>query len=258
SHMSGIPDVTNYNWDKPEFDDKALERFVRSISNLSLVSAPGERFGYSNTAYEALGDVIAKVSGESFEDYVQHHILTPLGMKHSPLLWRDADTTLQTAPHVKEQGKPVVSQVFPYSRAHAPSSTLYSSIEDMSRYAIANLNRGELDGNRILKAATYDSMWKPVATAGNAQVGISWFLANLQGHRVVLHSGGDVGFNSFLVLAPDDGIAVVAMSNYAAGQCFVCDVSFDALRLMLGVAAEPKAKSTMPALDTTVLNRLTT
>jgi len=38
-----------------------------------------EKFAYSNTAYDILGDVIAKVSGESFEDYVQHNILTPLG-----------------------------------------------------------------------------------------------------------------------------------------------------------------------------------
>jgi CubicO group peptidase (beta-lactamase class C family) len=103
SHTSGIPDTVNYNWDKPEYDAGALERFVRSIADQKLVFAPGEKFAYSNTAYEMLGDVIAKVSGESFEDYVQHKILTPLGMKDSTLLVREANPQLLTSPHIMEK-----------------------------------------------------------------------------------------------------------------------------------------------------------
>lgn len=103
SHTSGIPDTTDYHWDKPEYDDGALERFVRSTANQKLIFAPGEKFAYSNTAYEILGDLIAKVSGESFEDYVQHHILTPLGMKDSTLLVRQANPSLLTSPHVEEK-----------------------------------------------------------------------------------------------------------------------------------------------------------
>src|SRR5215813_5501082 len=215
SHTSGIPDTTNYHWDKPEYDDGALERFVRSLTNQRLVFTPGERFAYSNTAYEILGDVIAKVSGESFEDYVQHHILTPLGMKDSTLLVRQANQQLLTTPHIEEHSKVVVSKIFPYNRAHAPSSTLYSNIEDMSRWALANLNHGELEGQRILKRETAESMWQPVVNAFNMKEGISWFTTVLQGHRLVMHDGGDVGFESRLMLAPDDSVAVIAMANYA-------------------------------------------
>ena len=68
-------------WDKPQYDDRALERYVRSLSNLKLDFAPGERFAYSNMALEILGDVIAKVSGEWFDDYVHHHILAPLRIR---------------------------------------------------------------------------------------------------------------------------------------------------------------------------------
>src|ERR1043166_4055777 len=102
SHTSGIPDTVNYHWDKPEYDAGALERFVRSIADQQLVFAPGDKFAYSNTAYEILGDVIAKVSGESFEDYVQHQILTPLGMKDSTLLVREANAQLLSPPTVFE------------------------------------------------------------------------------------------------------------------------------------------------------------
>ena len=178
------------------------------------IFAPGEKFAYSNTAYEILGDLIAKVSGETFEDYVQHHILTPLGMKDSTLLVRQANASLLTSPHVEEGGKLVVSKIFPYNRAHAPSSTLYSNIDDMSRWAIANLNHGELDGRRILKRETAESMWQPVVSAFNMKEGISWFTKDLQGHLLVMHDGGDVGFQSRLLLAPDDSVAIIAMANY--------------------------------------------
>ena len=254
SHTSGIPDVTGYNWDKPEYDDKALERFVRSVHDWSLVSAPGEKFGYSNTAFEILGDVIAKVSGQSFEDYVQQHILSPLGMKESTLLVRNANPELLAAPHVKKEGEVVVSQVFPYNRAHAPSSTLDSSIEDMSRWAMANLNRGELDGKRILKASTYEVLWKPVvqtrSAVESAKVGVSWFIQNYGGHRIVLHNGGDVGFTSTLLLAPDDSIAVVAMSNYLpSNACYVCELGNAALKMMLGLDSEAAKPAPAESFD---------
>src|SRR5262245_28054872 len=248
SHTSGIPDTTNYHWDKPEYDEGALERFVRSVANQKLVFTPGEKFAYSNTAYEILGDVIAKVSGERFEDYVQRHILTPLGMKDSTLLVREANPQLLTSPHVEENGKLIVSKVFPYNRAHAPSSTLYSSIEDMSRWAIANLNHGELNGRRILQREIAEVMWRPVVTAFNMKEGISWFMTDLQGHHLVMHDGGDVGFESRLLLAPDDSVAVIAMSNYAAtGKDYLQELANEALKIML--ALKPAAPETTTAAN---------
>ncbi len=255
SHLSGIPDVADYHWDKPEYDDGALERFVRSIASEKLIFAPGEKFAYSNAAYEALGDVIAKVSGESFEDYVQHHILTPLGMKDSTLLVRKANPQLLTSPHVKEGDRIVVSKIFPYNRAHSPSSTLYSNIEDMSRWAMANLNRGELDGQRILKRETIDQMWRPVTDALNLKEGISWFSAEQLGHRFVLHAGGDIGFRSFLMLAPDDGVAVVAMSNFATeGPDFVKDFTNAAMRIMLDLKESSASPAKGPVVAATELS----
>jgi CubicO group peptidase (beta-lactamase class C family) len=245
SHISGIPDTANYHWDQPEYDDGALERFVRSTANQKLIFSPGEKFAYSNTAYEILGDLISKVSGETFEDYVQHHILTPLGMKDSTLFVRQANASLLTSPHVEEGGKPVVSKVFPYNRAHAPSSTLYSNIDDMSRWAIANLNHGELDGRRILKRETAELMWQPVVMAFNMKEGISWFTKDLQGHLLVMHDGGDVGFQSRLLLAPDDSVAIIAMANYAAANKEYLQFATDALKIMLDL--KPAAPATTTA-----------
>ena len=66
SHTSGMPDVEDYEWQTPQYDDGAAERFVRSVSDRTLLWPPGRQWQYSNLAFDILGDVIAKVSGMSF------------------------------------------------------------------------------------------------------------------------------------------------------------------------------------------------
>ncbi len=237
SHISGMPDVEDYEWDKPQYDEGALERYVKSLTDKSLIAAPGTKFQYSNMAYEILGDVVAKVSGESFEDYVKHHILEPLKMQSSTLLVKKASPQFLTSPHVVGSSYDVeVSKVFPYNRMHSPSSTLYSSVLDMSRWAMANLNRGELDGKRILKSSTYDLMWKPAGEQFQ-QIGISWFLRKHKEHSTVGHSGGDTGFASNLVMIPDKSIAVVMMSNFDRAPLVVLTQA--ALDVALGTTPAP-------------------
>src|SRR5262245_24715575 len=183
THTSGMPDVEDYEWDKPQYDDGALERYVRSLTNQKLLFAPSERVQYSNMAYEILGDVVAKAAAESFDDYVQRHILAPLQMTDSTLLLKQANSMLLTWGHeLDEQGMPFPSRVFPYNRMHSPSSNLHSNVLDMARWAVANMNRGELEGHRILQASTHDMMWNPAHQLGGpggdghiSAVGISWW-----------------------------------------------------------------------------------
>jgi len=228
THTSGLPDVADYDWDKPQNDDGALERYVRSLNDRKLLWDPGTRYAYSNLAFDVLGDVIAKVSGVSFEDYVRLHILQPLGMHESTLLMDRADSTLIAAGYTRTSGgdSSIPIKAYPYNRVHGPSSDLMSSVLDMSRWAIANLNRGEMDGVRILSAASYDTLWKPAAEVEfcrppshvdcrkpGISVGLSWFLEQKNGHLVVSHGGGDDGFITELLLIPDRRFALVMMTN---------------------------------------------
>ena len=215
-HISGMPDVDGYEWDKPQYDAGALERYVRSLTGAKLVFAPGEKFRYSNMAFEILGDVVAKASGERFDDYVQAHILQPLGMRDSTLLLRQAGPKMLAWGHeLDESGDVFVSKVYPYNRMHSPSSNMHSNALDMARYAMANLNRGELDGVRILRPSTYDVLWKPAAEFNGkpSPAGVSWFVGEHRGNQMVLHEGGDPGFRTALALLPERKIAVVWMMN---------------------------------------------
>jgi CubicO group peptidase (beta-lactamase class C family) len=215
THTSGMPDVKDYLWNKPEYDDGSLERYVRSLDDKMLLWPPGQKFRYSNMAFEVLGDLVAKVSGVSFDDYVETNVLKPVGMKSSTLLYKNADPAKLARGYTKRNGVVVPVAHYPYNRAHTPSSNLHSNVEDMTRWIRVNVNRGELDGRRILKASTYDVLWKPGVPVPERDwhVGISWFLAEVQGQQIVMHSGGDDGFTTHLALLPARKAGVVMMFN---------------------------------------------
>ena len=215
NHTSGMPDVEDYEWNRPQYDAGAAERYVRSISSESMLWAPGAGWRYSNMAFDTLGDLIAKISGLSFEEYIRQNILEPLGMRRSSFIHPDIEESLRTTGHVGDP--PRVSDVYPYNRRHAPSSTLNSSVLQMTRWMLANLNRGELGGGRILRAESYERLWTPSAETGRGgdAVGLSWFLGERRGHRTVFHGGGDTGFRSYLLLVPDEGIGIVLASNWS-------------------------------------------
>jgi CubicO group peptidase (beta-lactamase class C family) len=129
THTSGMPDVKDHRWNKPEYDEGALERYVRSLEDKQLLWPPGQKFRYSNMAFEVLGDLVAKVSGMSFEDYVEASILKPVGMKSSTLLYKKADPAKMAAGHTMRNGVVVPVAHYPYNRAHSPSSNLHSNVE---------------------------------------------------------------------------------------------------------------------------------
>jgi len=214
SHTSGLPDIRDFGWDAPETDAAALERTVRDTAADPLVVVPGEEFHYSNLGYSVLGDLLAKVLHRDYESAMREMVLEPCGMSRSSLLLEDvADRAELTAPHVLDATYHVAAiDVRPYSRPHAPSSTLYASTEDMAMWIPLHLRQGEGD-HPLLSPQMYALMWTPhVGTDG--QMGLGWFLGDREGLATVSHSGGDLGYAAYLILVPDRGVGVAVLSNY--------------------------------------------
>ncbi len=226
SHTSGMSDYGDWMADlvdkNKRTDDGVLEDYVRSFGDESLVSLPGEEWNYSNSGFDVLGDVIAKVSGQSFEAYVQDHILTPLGMADSTYLFSDVAPAKLVAPHLYNENGAKEQEFYPYIRKHGPSATLFSNVNDMAAFTIAAMNHGELDGTRVLPASAYDEMWAAQATTGRwtehlgpqfTNYGLGWWVGDLNGHLTIGNYGLVSGFQSHLGIFPDEGFAVIVMLN---------------------------------------------
>jgi CubicO group peptidase (beta-lactamase class C family) len=167
-----------------------------------------------------------------FETYVKKNIFDPLGMDRSSFIYPEIPDSLRVSGHVWA-GRPIVSNVYPYNRIHAPSSTLNSNVIDMTHYAMANLNRGKYKNVQILSDTTYDLLWtNSVNLKDKPNVGAGWFLDQYKGLKAIRHSGGDTGFRSFLLLVPEKNIAVMLVSNYE--MCPTNDIAYAVLDMLLG------------------------
>lgn len=214
NHTSGMGNVENYEWDKAYTDEDAAERWTRSLSNEKLIAIPGSAYNYSNMAYDVLADVVAKVTGESFEKYVKDHILIPLQMRKSSFLLSEIDPSFRTSPH---RGIPLsVSPVYPYNRMHAASSTLNSNVIDLAHWIIANLHQGTYKGKPILSADNIALMHTSsftIDSTSNKHMGLSWFINSYQGVRVLRHDGADDGYASTLHFVPSRKLGFVILFN---------------------------------------------
>jgi CubicO group peptidase (beta-lactamase class C family) len=217
SHSAGIPDVEDYQWDDPSFSQEAVDEYIRGLRGMEPIAAPGEEFHYSNIAFDTLGRIIGEVSGKSFEEYVREAILEPLGMDSSSFLYREFDRQRLTTGHLRSEdgeGAPVPHHVYPYNRIHAPSSTLASSPRDMNRWMKANLQRGRLEGVRILPEEAYERAWRRhTVIKDETWVGLAWFHTRYRGRELYYHSGGDTGFSGVCILVPEEELGVTVMTN---------------------------------------------
>lgn len=229
SHTSGMPDMDESEYIElvahPEYDEGSAERFVRALSSRKLVANPGERFSYSNIAYNVLGDLLAKVTAQSFENTMQERVLNLSGMPHSTFEPKDIPTHLLAWPHLRSPDMKV-NPSYPYHRADAPASSLHSTVVDMCHWCITSLKRGNYLGHSILSAAGYDLMWTPVAKRGNPpnlfeEMGLGWTLGHFKGVKTICHGGAGFGATSFLLILPENNSAAILMCNEESDAHYV-------------------------------------
>lgn len=233
-HTSGMPDVEDYGWDKPEYDDEALSRWVLHESPRKPLFDPGTDRKYSNVGFEVLGVVIEQLSGLSFEAYMQRNIFEPLGMNDSTFYYPDVPEAQRTTGHQGEGQRHPISD-YPYNRRHAPSSTLNTNVEDMARFVMAMLNDGELDGVRIINSNTLRDMWDPgwvISEDPPSAAAMGWVVEDFNGHRMVRHFGSDDGFRSALLIFPDDEAGLFLVTNDEATP--MRDIARTALGELMG------------------------
>jgi CubicO group peptidase (beta-lactamase class C family) len=246
SHTSGIPDMDEFEYNDlvahPEMDEGAAERYVRTMGRLKLIHAPGEKFLYSNIAYNILGALVARVSGQTFEETMRANILLPSGMHDSTFLPSEMDPQRLVSPHLRLPAM-TVNPVTAYHRADAPASFLHASVEDMCAWAMTLLNGGVHQGRQLLSPASLNLMWTAAAQRGSPplreNMGLGWNLGHFEGVRTVSHGGGGFGWTCLFILLPDMSSGAIILSNDDSSS--IWRLNYAVIRTMLDL--EPQAGS---------------
>jgi CubicO group peptidase (beta-lactamase class C family) len=200
------------------------------------VAKPGERFFYLNEGYVILGEIIRKVSGMPYDEYVARHILKPLGMGRTYFKADDVSKDPDVAvPYiVDEEGRRLASR-FPFGITS--DGGLLSNVIDMSRYVAMLVNGGELNGVRVisreyLELAERKYIDVPWRVIGDEGYGYGLVVSdNFMGERLISHGGNVLVYTAYMAYMPARGVGVVVMAN-AQGYP-LANVGMYALALML-------------------------
>ena len=217
-HTSGIGHPEDYGWDNPEFADGALERHVRGLADHKLIELAPGTISYSDIAYNVLGDLIAKVSGMSYEAYMHSHLFQPLDMsKTTTMPPRQRDPALLATGYEQDAAGVIKQSYYPYNRMHVPCGCVASNVLEMTRYATAHLHRGELDGVRILQPQSYTDLWAVQVHEARSDVpddsALGWWVRRGNIELVVSHDGADDGFQSHFRLWTESQLSIVVLCN---------------------------------------------
>lgn len=235
SHQGGLACEWPEPLDPTDLADDALPRIAAGEPE-RLPVGPGELFSYCNVGFWLVGGAIARVLGTSFEEAMQARILDPLALTFTGF---DPDAAAKPHNQLEPGADEHRAGEDAYPRARRPSGGLWSSVQDLLRFA-----DHQLGGAGPLTAESVAEMQRPHIPTGSYAYGLGWFLSDLDGRRVVEHGGSAAGYESLLLLVPDDGIAFAALSNSSRGGAAIRDV-----REQLGLGQQELADAPLPAAD---------
>jgi len=184
---------------------------------------------------------VEKVSGQSYADYVTHYILEPLDMRHSY-----ASRVPALADGLAEGHYYMFGHAFRWELAlppaHFPAGFLIASVEDMTHYAIAQLNDGRYGDTAILSAHGMTELHAPaIPTGGGAHYAMGWEVGTLDGMRFIAHEGANTTFRSNIYLLPEQGWGVILLANAHGFEQFLqlTEVAKGVLNMLNGKASTP-------------------
>jgi CubicO group peptidase (beta-lactamase class C family) len=212
SHTAGFQ-----NDDPPpgRADESALGKEIRSWKADRVFAAPGDVYSYSNLGYWVAGYVAETLAGKPYATVVEQQILTPLGMTRSTFYLDTASTFAMAQGHRGSIGKAVVVRPIPDNPAGWPSGALFSTANDLSRWLVALLNDGRIEGTQVLRKGLFDQLAAAHSEvpSTHSQYGYGLARGDHRGVTMLQHGGTRAGYGSFIRIVPEKKIAIVVLTN---------------------------------------------
>lgn len=208
NHTSGIPSRAP----QANMPNATLQDHVRALAAVSLDNAPGEQHEYASPNYLVLGAIIEQVTGQSYGEYIQQRIFTPLDMQHS-FTGQDVATQQGMAQgHRYWFGFPVPATL-PYESDRMPTAAVISSASDLAHYLLAQLNGGSFNGRPALSPAGVAEMHRPTAPSEGFSYAMGWRVGPIDGVPAIHHGGIVPHFRGKMVMLPEQRWGVAVLTN---------------------------------------------
>ena len=236
SHSSGLPNPIPLNWihlegEKAPESAVFLPELLKNHGELKYV--PGEDASYSNIGYLVLGELVARVSGKTYEAFVTEEILQPLGMMETGFAHQGTIATQAATGHQRhwtlyglalrwmapnKVWGPDVNGFRTFGRFYvngAPWGGLIGSVDDAARFLVIHTGGGKLGDGRMMKDGTVKLMQHAYITKEGEPMpfGLGWHVGDTDNRPYIYHMGGGAGFFTEMRIYPEERLGIVAMAN---------------------------------------------
>ena len=223
----------------PDGGNFTVPDILHNLQYLKPVTSFRSQYAYDNNLYIVAGEVVARVSGKSWEDFISTRILGPLGMGHSAATFeRLRDTSDVIDGHSRVDGK---VRVIARHRGQVDDAAggIYSCISDLSKWVLLHLSHGKYgaddpksgaDSGRLFSEAVLRERWTPqtILPMGGpgpynthfAAYGLGFGLSDVKGYKQISHNGGLEGMVTQITMIPELGLGIIVLTNAEEGGAF--------------------------------------
>jgi CubicO group peptidase (beta-lactamase class C family) len=244
THTSGIKCyLTDMRHDFP--NDTSLDQFVQVVSKEPLKFAPGEKWSYSNTGFVLLGMIIQKVTGRTFDAFLDARVFEPLGMTATRHDSRDEIISNRAVGYLwAGPGGLRNCDFLKYLMMYQGDGGILSNVLDLAKFEAA------LSDDQFLTSSSRDAMWTQVKLNNGKthDYGLGWFVDNVNGHKHIFHPGGSPGTAAMISRYPDDRLTIIFLTNGGATYAQALDLGI-AQRYVPGLVSRKVIKLEPPVLD---------
>jgi len=234
----------------PDSTKFTIHDVIYNLRFLKQTSPFRSKYDYDNLLYMVAGEVVTRVSGMSWEQFVEERILAPLGMNRSAASYaRLKDPTNVIDGHTVVDKNLLVVTRQSMKQGFCSAGGIYSSISDMSKWMICQLEGGKYGDQlekQLFSATAQKEMWSPQINMPYQPLkynshfcayGLGWKLTDVKGTKEVTHTGGLEGMVTQVTMLPELKLGIVVLTNQESGSAFM-SVTNSIKDSYLGIAPE--------------------
>lgn len=235
------------------------EEIMAKMRLLKPIGLFRQDYGYCNSCFMTAGQVIPKVAGKSWEEYVQDSILTPLQMTHSTSISAGMEQKNNVAAPYTTSFTGVLKRV-PYDQWDnlGPAASIISNVSDLSHWLLFQLDSGRYNGKRIMPFAVLQRTRDLNIVTGSRKsavypvhfrgYGLGIFAADYNGRQIYWHTGGAAGMVSNVCFVPEEKLGIAILTNND-NQNFFEDLRYQLLDAYLGVKYTNRTQPSLKAFQ---------